>query len=329
MKSRAIVAVAVNRVELRSFDLPEPGPGEILAEALYSCVSPGTELRCLSQKQQGSSFPFAVGYAAVGVVVRRGPGVALEEGRTIFYMGSKHTGGVLRMWGGHMSHAILNADEVTIVPDGVDPIQASASKMASIPYHGVRLARPLPEERIAVIGLGSIGHMAAKLYTLSGAHTVACDMSAKRVAQARAAGVDAVVAETPLKLSFKRAFPEGADVVVDCTGAPAVMAQTIECARELAWGNHLVPGPRIVVQGSYAEGFNVPYDGAFVRELSFVFPRSDQGRDKAVIFDLIRRNVLSLSSIISEVREPEAAQKTYDELRDPATDLMTVVYKWR
>jgi len=88
-------------------------------------------------------------------------------------------------------------------------------------------------------------------------------------------------------------------------------------------------GPRLIIQGSYADGFSVPYDAAFMREISLYVPRNEQMRDRAIVLELIQRGTLSLLSIISDVRKPEEAQATYTDLATPDTDLMTVVYDWR
>ncbi|HEV8245020.1 MAG TPA: zinc-binding alcohol dehydrogenase [Polyangiaceae bacterium] len=328
MKAKALVATDLHQVELASVELPEPGPGEVLLETLYSCISPGTELRCLAGKQPGTVFPFIPGYALVGRVIKAGSAAGVAEGSVAFVMGSDYAGKVHLMWGCHISHAVCAANKLQIIPAGVDLVEASAAKLASIPYHGLRLCRPLPEERIAVIGLGPIGHMAAKLYVLSGANTVACDVSASRVEQAEAAGIVAVKAGTSLKESFAPHFPDGADAVIDCTGAPALLESAVEVCRELPWGDHAPPAPRYLVQGSYADTFSVPYQAAFLRELSFILPRSEQNRDRLVIFELIKRGQLSLKSVISEVSKPADGPRVYRELGERGTKLMTVVFDW-
>jgi 2-desacetyl-2-hydroxyethyl bacteriochlorophyllide A dehydrogenase len=329
MKATAVVATAVNKIELASVELPEPGPGEVLVEALYSCVSPGTELRCLAGQQRDARFPFLPGYAMVGRVTKVGGGVDVALGTVAFVMGTDHGGDFCVAWGSHMSHLVCSAGKLLPVPDGVDLVQASAAKMASIPYHGVRLCHPLPEEKIAVIGLGAIGHMAAKLYTMSGAHTVACDISPARVEHARANGVNAVKAGDSLKETFKPFFPEGADAVVDCTGVPGLFSKSLDVAREFPWGNHEKRGPRFIVQGSYPDNFTVPYGASFMKELSIHFPRSEQDRDRSIVFDLIKREALSLKSVITEVVSPKDAPRIYESLRDPNTKMMTAVFDWK
>jgi threonine dehydrogenase-like Zn-dependent dehydrogenase len=117
-------------------------------------------------------------------------------------------------------------------------------------------------------------------------------------------------------------------VVADCTGAPAVLPQALKLCRELPWGDHALRGPRYVVQGSYAGDFSVNYNEAFLREMEFIVPRSDQNKDRPVLFDMMRRGAISLKSILSDVRPAAEAPKTYEELRRPGTGLMTVAFRW-
>jgi 3-hydroxyethyl bacteriochlorophyllide a dehydrogenase len=328
MKAQAIVFTGVGKVELQSLNLPEPGPGEVALETLFSCISPGTELRSLAGKQGGGNFPFVPGYALAGRVIKRGPGATLAEGALVFSGGSEQCGEVNRCWGGHMSLAICPENLLLPIPAGVDLMEAAASKLASIPYHGLRLAHPLPEEKIAVIGLGAIGLMSAIQYAKAGCHVVACDMMESRVKHAGLQGLTATSVKGSLKETFAPYF-SGADVVVDCTGVPAVFSQAMEVLRELPWSNHETPRLRYIVQGSYADSVSVPYNSAFMREVSIIFPRSEQDKDRSVIFEKLRLGSLSMKPIISDVRKPEAAQKTYDELKAPGTELLSVIYSWK
>jgi NADPH-dependent curcumin reductase CurA len=70
MIARAIVHEAPDQVSLREFELREPHGDEILIQTLYTCISPGTELRLLRSTPAG--MPFIAGYANVGRVIARG-----------------------------------------------------------------------------------------------------------------------------------------------------------------------------------------------------------------------------------------------------------------
>ncbi|MEJ2208800.1 MAG: zinc-binding alcohol dehydrogenase [Anaerolineae bacterium] len=332
MKARAIVFTGVDRVVLQEVEIPPPGEGEVLVEALYTLVSPGTELRCLAGKQEGLAFPFIAGYSLVGRVAGRGPGAKLPLGSLVYCGGTARTAGVPLGWGGHVSHAVQPESNVYPVPQGVDPLWAVAAHVAGIAYRGMRLGRPRAHETVSIVGLGTIGALAARLHALSGARVVAADLSPQRVARAQEAGIEAFVPEGDLAPAFRDPqhgrLPGGADLVVDATGHPDVLRQAIEVARDKPWGNSAEPGPRLVVQGSYPGDFQVPYDAAFRRELTFYVPRDAQPRDVRAVLDLMVRGKLRLDGF-AEVRQPEAAARTYADLADPATELLTVAFQWR
>lgn len=328
ISARAIVATAVDTVELRSFSLRDPGPGEVLIATEVSCVSPGTELRCLAGKQDGANFPFVPGYSLAGRVIKIGPDVSLAIGTLVFASGSKDVGTYGNAWGGHISHAVAGIEGVIPVPEGVNATTASIAQIAAISLHGVGLSRPRIDERVAVIGLGVIGLQSALFHRRAGAHVVACDRSPERVTRAIALGIQAVVAKTTLAEAFAPVFPGGADIVVDATGSPRVMAEAIAIAKDSPWDAVPRPRPRYLVQGSYAADFAVPYQAAFMKELSFLLPRSCHSGDQAAILHLLGRREIDLAPLISAVRAPEEAMAVYGELRKPDTPWITAAFRW-
>jgi 2-desacetyl-2-hydroxyethyl bacteriochlorophyllide A dehydrogenase len=328
MRARAIVCTGKDQLELREVEVRSPRAGEIALEALYTCISPGTELRCLRGGQPGAKPPFIMGYAFVGRVIAVGDGVTVPLGTTVFCHGTDHAEGVAITWGGHVSHAVIRAGAVRIVPSGVDPLEASLTMLGAIAFHGVRVAKTRPNERVAVVGLGPIGQMAAVMHRLAGANVVACDRSPRRVEIARALGTTAITASGPLTDAYAHVFPGGADLVVDATGAAAVVADAIPLARDLAWGVDNVQGARYLVQGSYAEGFTVPYDPAFLRELTFLLPRSTEPGDESAVLELLARKQVSLRNLIGDVRRPEDAASSFAELAEKEPKLATIAFRW-
>jgi bacteriochlorophyllide a dehydrogenase len=327
LKAKAIVFTGVNKVELQTVEIPEPGPGEVLLEALYTLVSPGTELRCLAGKQEGASFPFIPGYSLSGRVIARGRETTIPEDTVVYCDGTKKSD-IIRLWGGHISHAIQPERNVYPLPEGMNPLGGAAAHVAGIAYRGVRLGQPKPHERVAVIGLGAIGTLAARLHALSGAYVAAADLSPFRVSIARKAGIDAFTPQGDLAESFRRLQPGGADLVVDATGRPEIFPLAIEVAKSKEWDDSAEPGARLIVQGSYAGDFSVPYNSAFMKEISIHVSRDVQPRDVHAVLDLMKRKKINPEDIISDVRTPDSARQTYESLADPNGELITVAFIW-
>lgn len=329
MKATAIAHVGINQVELRHTEVPDPKDDHILIQTEYSCISPGTELRCLRGKHDGAKpFPFVPGYSMVGKVIKAGRTSAVKEGQRVACSGTSAAKDLEIMWGGHISHALVGAASVIPLPDGVDPLEASIFKLGSIAYHGFRVAQPVVGLQVAVVGLGPIGQLAARIHSAGGASVVACDLADTRLDLARKAGVTAISAGKNLRESFKPHFPNGADLVIDATGAPPVLRQSVLLARDLPWDEEPHTPARILIQGSYELDFSINYHDAFFKELSILLPRASQLRDSMAFLNLLAGKKLQAVDLISSVIAPDAAPKIYEQLRDPKTTLMTAAFKW-
>lgn len=328
MKARAILFSEGETVSVVDVDIPEPEGDELLIEAAYTCVSPGTEIRCLTGGQEGSDRrPFIPGYALAGRVVARGPEALVPIGTRVLCAGTSRAS-AHRLWGGHVSHAVRSETQVFPLPDEVDLLDAAVSRLAAIAYHGLRLSRPMPHERVAVVGLGVIGQLAARLHALTGATVVAADREPARVEAAVRAGFRALVPAGDLEDAFRPHFPGGANVVVDATGVPAVMAQAVRLAKTHAPDDAVREPTRFLVQGSYPADFAVPYQAAFQRELHILLPRDQQPRDTHAVLDLIRRGKLAVRDLVSQVAAPEDAPAIYAALQRPTSGLLTAAFRW-
>lgn len=328
MQSLAVLFRNVQQVTVAPVEIPEPGPGEVLIKTTYSTISPGTELRALAGKQpNAASWPFISGYSLSGRIAACGEGVDLPLDAPVFTTGTRRAS-VNLMWGGHVAHAVTPASSVYLLPDSVSMAAASALHLAAIAYHGLRLARPLPHETAVVLGLGAIGQMSARLFTAAGVRVLAADLSPARVALAQAAGVEAFTPSDVVGAAVRRRLAEGADIVIDATGAAPVLHQAIEIARELGWDDSPLQGARIVVQGSYPEDISIPYQAAFLKEANILVPRDMQPRDVRAVLDLMVRTRFRIDDLLTTIVTPDRAPEIYDRLRHAAGEMVTAVFAW-
>lgn len=321
MIGKAIVFHDIDTPILQEIRLPPLSNKEVLVETAYSCISPGTELRVLSGRQPGVGFPCIPGYSLSGRVLAVGDEVDIKEGTPVFCTGTI-AANVPLAWGGHVSHAVVPAEDVFCIPEGVDLLNASTTKIAAIPHHGMRLSHPLPHEKILIIGLGIIGQFSTRLHALSGADVLGVDIAEERVNLIKNAGINAVTS-----LSEARAhFPDGADVIVDATGLNAVLREGIEFARDIPWNDGDHPHSRYIVQGSYPEDFCIPYQTAFSKGLSFILPRDSQPRDFRAVLDHMQSGVLQIRDLIGEIAKPSNAPTIYRALRN--REFLSAVFEW-
>lgn len=151
---------------------------------------------------------------------------------------------------------VLNTDAYSFlspIPDSLDDVTATILEPANCAYHVAMRTNIKPGDTVLVIGLGAIGFIAAMiLKTLGAGKVVGADRSKLRLEQVRKTGLlDVVDTAEPDWMDQVREMTakEGTDVVVEATGAPAVLKDTLTIARS---------GGRIVVPSVYfgsIEGF--------------------------------------------------------------------------
>lgn len=329
MKSQAILFADVNKVILDSVEIPEPQAGQLLIKTAFSCVSPGTEIRCLAGLEASApAFPFIPGYSLTGTVIAAGPHTSTPIGAKVFAKGTQHAS-IATCWGGHVAHACVEEANCFAIPSGLSLADATLCKLLAIAHRGVRLSRPQPDEVVVVVGLGPIGFSSALLHAATRARVYATDLSPDRVALAKRAGIQAFIPDgQSLSAAFKSHCPTGAHIVVDTTGVPAVLAQAVEMAADKAWDDSPLSGPRIIIQGSYAKDFPLPYNPLFMRECSVHFPRDSQPTDLRAMLDLLSRRPVIASYLGNKTIPFHQAPDTYEELRSAKGARVTAIFAW-
>lgn len=330
MKTTALLYTAPNTVELADVSIPDPIPGEYVVQTLLTAISPGTELRNLSGQQPGVTYPAVGGYLNVGRIIASGAPVhthaPLADGTLVFCSGTQKVDGVSRTYGGHIAHAITTT--VYPLPANLQPKDAVLNKLAAIAYKGTRHSSPAPHESVAVVGLGPIGMLSLRTHALRGCRTIGFDVSPDRVAIARAGGHVAHVVESTLLAAREKHHPAGFDVVSDATGSNAVLRQTLALFRDRPWEDPLVPGLRLLIQGSYVGDISLPYMPAFDSEITVLFPRDNHPLDLRTALDLTSRGLLKTVDLISEFASPADAPAVYHRLASAKGPYLTAAFDW-
>jgi threonine dehydrogenase-like Zn-dependent dehydrogenase len=217
--ARAFWLRAPGEGEIRTVEIPRPGPDDVEVRTLYSGVSRGTEtlvfrggvpesqFTAMRAPFQDGEFPAPVkyGYLSVGVV-EHGPPSLL--GRAVFCLYP------------HQTRYVVPAAAVTPVPDGMPPARAVLAGTVETAVNVLWDAAPLVGDRIAVIGAGMVGcSVAAVLARFPGVEVQLVDIDPARAAVADALGV-------------RFASPEEAvgecDLVVHASATEAGLARSLE-----------------------------------------------------------------------------------------------------
>jgi 2-desacetyl-2-hydroxyethyl bacteriochlorophyllide A dehydrogenase len=208
---------------------------EVLVETRVSGVSAGTELliyrgdaptdlpadETLETLSGDLSFPLRYGYAAVGDVIDAGP--AVDDawiGRTVF--------GFVP----HQTHFAVSPAELLVVPDAIDSETMAVFPSVETATSLVLDGRPRIGEEVVVFGAGAVGLCTiAVLSSFPLRRLVAVEPTESRRERARAFGADVAVAPGSLGgVLDTDTGPDGADLVYELSGRPAVLDDAVAVA---------------------------------------------------------------------------------------------------
>jgi alcohol dehydrogenase len=250
----AVVPSANARWVVKDVPTPRPGPGEVLIKLHASGIC-YTDVHQTRGNLPGP-FPRTLGHEPVGEIVELGPGVRTRSvgdrvgvpwiqsscGRCEWCRRAKpmfcpeQIGTSGQAQGGHAEYMTAYAPATMVLPDGLSYEQAAPIFCAGYTvWSGLRFADPKPGERIAVVGVGGLGHLAVQYAKAAGFVTIAVSRSPDKDKLIRQLGADEIVRD-----GKGLAEVGGADVVLGTNNSSDAMADTLQGIR---------PDGRFVVMG--------------------------------------------------------------------------------
>jgi len=336
MKNRKVRFVRPGVVELHAVEesLAPLGANEVRVRNLYSLVSAGTELACLSGLESWFQLPGTPGYIAVGEVLEVGSACAhLHGGQRVFTFGphaEQFTIDTTNRWGG-----------VCIpVPEGLALDQACFTRMASIAFTSIRKSSIELGDRVLVTGLGQVGNFAAQLASLQGATVIAVDLSARRRATALECGIAHVVdgsAPDWKEQVRSLAGSRGLTTHIEATGLASVAAEGSSLLG-LNGESILLGSPRAPHQVNLTEYLQRIHLPPFVEvkgSLEWTFPtfptefsKHSVVRNSEILMELIASGRLKVAPLYTHKLSPSAAPEAYAGLRERKDEYVGVVFDW-
>ncbi|MBN2001654.1 zinc-binding dehydrogenase [candidate division KSB1 bacterium] len=329
MLSDAVLFIQPNQVELGQINVPDPGPDEILIRTLYTAVSTGKETRVLEGREHGAEFPLVPGYENVGEIFKAGENVDLATGQLVFYSGSSYTGDYFRCWGGQIAYGLTTPDQVILVPEGTDPKNALYTLVTAIAYHGILRGMVIPGDKVAIVGMGLIGHLAAQCAKVLGGTVIAVDLDPGRLEIARRAGVDYLVdaSQGNVENRVKKISEGGVDVAIDATGAAEAVDATARLVYSKPWQPPYPPSGRVVLLGSYTKPVSFFYHPTLFENEPDILPSRYTTFDEMErVVDLIHKKAIKPEVIPAKVYDYKDAPRAYAELKQQ--NLMRVIFSW-
>lgn len=199
---------------LQEWDIPTPGPGQILVKT-EACGVCHTDLHAANGDWAGRPvLPFIPGHEGIGIVVAVGAGVtSVKEGERVgvpwLYTACGHCEYCLTAWetvcakaefggytknGGFAEYILADPNYVAHIPAGLAAAEAAPIICAGITtYKGIKETEVRPGEWIAISGIGGLGHLAIQYAKAMGLQVCAIDIDDSKLAHAKRLGADVLI----------------------------------------------------------------------------------------------------------------------------------------
>jgi NADPH:quinone reductase len=282
-------------VVLQVAELPDPvpGPGEVRVRVRWSGVNPSDVKSRAGLRASQMPFPRVVPHSdGMGVIDALGDGVPKARlGQRVWLWNAAwgRPDGTAAQW------VVLPQDMAVPLPDATsDEAGACLGIPAMTALHAMLAHGGVAGQRVLVAGgAGAVGHYAIQFARLLGARQVLASVSApQKAALAQAAGADTVInyRDEPLAARVREAtHGQGVDRIVEVDIA-ANAVPDLEMLRA---------GGQLVVYGSGAAGFELPFFPLIVNNIALAFfivynlSGADRQRAQSVLDGWLVRGVLT------------------------------------
>ena len=248
--------------EMQTLPDPRPAAGQVVIK-IHACGLCGTDLH-VHHGAFGLPLPLVAGHEPVGEIVELGAGVVdLRVGDRVGVCWNQKGCGRCHMcqsgdqphcaqaqsWmqigGGNSELMLAWASGCALLPEGISYEAAAPVFCAGYTVmSGLRNATPKPGERVAVLGLGGLGHLALQFSRAVGLETWAITGQANKVAELKAMGANEVIV----------GGAEPGKAMLDAGGFDIVLSTTNACKQVSSAFTGLRLNGRLVSMGITTDG---------------------------------------------------------------------------
>ncbi|WP_182526530.1 alcohol dehydrogenase AdhP [Nocardioides dongkuii] len=322
----AVVTSFSAPLEIQDRPVPAPAAGQVLVRLEASGLCHTDIHAAHGDWPVKPSPPFVPGHEGVGIVEALGQGVthrAVGDRVAMPWLGHAcgHCRYCITGWetlceeqqntgysvdGGFAEYAVADATYVVRVPDGVAAREAAPLTCAGVTtYKAVKVAHIQPTERVAVFGIGGLGHLALQYARIVGGSVIAVDVEQAKLDLAAELGADHVVnAATSDPVAAIEALG-GADVAIVLAVIPSVFEQAFASLRR---------GGRLVCVGLPPESegpMALPIFPTVLKGISVIGSIVGTRQDLTEVFDL---HALGRTRVIAETRSLDDVNECIEDV---------------
>jgi len=269
------------KLKLLELDVPVAKKKEVLIKVLVAGIC-GSDLHAYRGTQPFLSYPRVLGHEIAGEIAEVGEGIKeLRRGDLVtvdpvFSCGKCYACRVGRrnccrdvkvmgvhIDGGFSEYITVPADIVYKAPEDISPEILVLSEPLSIGAQANNRADVSGEDTVAILGAGTIGLASLLIAKSKDCKVIIADLISNRLKLARELGADRVVnvrEEGLMKVITDFTNADGASVVIEATGAPQAVENSVEIVS---------PAGRVVILGLTNDSVRISPIDLIRKELDF------------------------------------------------------------
>jgi len=326
----AVVPKIGGKWEVREVPTPEPSANQVLIKIRASGLCYTDVHITEGHLPIPIEFPRTIGHEPVGEIVALGEGVTSRKvgdrvgvpwiqascgrcewclrGKPMFCAQQIGTG--IGIQGSHAEYMVAYADATMLIPDGLADEQAAPVFCAGYTvWSGIRWANPKPHERIAVVGIGGLGHMALQYSKAAGFDTIAITHSKDKVELAHKLGADVVVSDGQ---GLREAG--GADIVLATSNSYKASADALKGLR---------PDGRLMLIGASDEPFTIPSPLEVMMQRLQILGSNQNGRE--YLYEALDYVVKGKVKVMAETFPLEHIAEAYEKVANGSVRFRAVI----
>ena len=199
---------------------------------------------------------------------------------------------------------VADARFVVPVPDGIDPLDAAPLTCAGVTtYKAVKLSGARPATRVAVFGIGGLGHLAVQYAALAGAEVIAVDVTEAKLDMAKQLGATHMINAAKVDAADEIQRLGGAHAVVSTAASPAAIESAFRSLRR---------NGKLVIVGLPADNeITVPVFQTVLGGISIIGSIVGTRQDLREVFEL---HAAGLTRIVRESRSLDDVNECIEEV---------------
>lgn len=234
-------------LELAAVETRPPARDEVRI-AVTACGICGTDRAFVHGGFPNISWPLTPGHEIAGNIAELGAGVedfAVGDRVAVGWFGGccyrcdqcrkglfiHCRNGKVPSWhypGGYAESATVPASALARIPDGLTDVEAAPMGCAGVTtYNALRHTKALPGDRVAVLGVGGLGHLGIQFARAMGFETIAINRGTAKAEDARKLGAHHYIDSTSGDVAEAMRALGGAAVVLATAGNSQAMADTV------------------------------------------------------------------------------------------------------